>query len=165
MKISKLASLAAAILVAAIPAHAGDGGKCTYGTQECLDYMATKMQDSGWVGVELDMNEETHGMTVTKVVEGSPAEESGIQPGDALVAINGIELNDENEKKIQADRKNWTPGTSVTWTMQRDGADRDLAITLAPMPADILARYVGQHMLDHAQMELATADPHDEDHE
>ena len=40
----------------------------------------------------------------------------------------------------------------------RDGADRELAITLAPMPADVLAAYIGQHMLDHAQMELASSE-------
>ena len=43
----------------------------------------------------------------------------------------------------------------MTWTRQRDGADRTLAITLAPMPADILAAYIGKHMLEHASAELA----------
>jgi C-terminal processing protease CtpA/Prc len=157
MKASKFLALCAAILVASMPAHAG-GGKCTSSTQECLDYMATKMKDSGWVGVELDVDEDTHVMTVTKVVADSPAEGAGIQPGDVLFAINGIELNKENEKKLSENRKSWKPGSSVTWTMRRDGNDRDLAITMAPMPADVLARYVGTHMLEHAQMELAASD-------
>jgi hypothetical protein len=34
--------------------------------------------------------------------------------------------------------------------------DRKVAITLAPMPADILARYIGNHMLEHATVEVAT---------
>ena len=72
--------------------------------------------------------------------------------------IGRHELNEENEKKLDENRKSWKPGSSVTWTMRRDGNDRDLAITLAPMPADVLARYVGTHMLEHAQMELAASD-------
>ena len=111
----------------------------------------------GWVGVELDRpgGEEYGPMTVTRVVEGSPAESAGIQAGDLLIAMNGIELAEGNDEKIKADRASWKPGSSVTWTMQRDGADRNLAITLAPMPADILAAYIGKHMLEHASAELA----------
>ena len=149
--------LAALLALVAVSADAGDGGKCKYSTQECLDYMATKMKAGGWVGVELDRpGGEEHGpMTVTRVLEQSPAEAAGIQAGDLLVAMNGIELAEGNEEKLMTDRSSWKPGSSVTWTMKRDGADRDLVITLAPMPADILAAYIGKHMLEHASAELA----------
>lgn len=152
----KILGLAALLAFVAVSADAGD--KCKYSTQECLDYMATKMKDGGWVGVELDRpdGEEYGPMTVVRVVEDSPAEAAGIHKGDLLVAMNGIEFAEGNEEKLKADKKNWKPGASVTWTMKRDGADRELTITLAPMPADVLAAYIGQHMLDHATVELAS---------
>jgi len=56
-------------LVLALPLMAGEGKKCTYSTQECLDYMASKMKDRGWVGIEYDA--ET--MVVKNVIPDSPA--------------------------------------------------------------------------------------------
>jgi C-terminal processing protease CtpA/Prc len=139
----------AALLVGAASATAGE--KCPYTTQECLDYMATKMKDSGWVGVELERKEDDYGpMTVTKIIEGSPAEGAGIQIGDVLVAINGIPLQEGNREKLSEARAASKPGQSVTWTIRRDQEKRDVQITLGAMPADVLARYIGQHMLEHA---------------
>jgi C-terminal processing protease CtpA/Prc len=135
---------------------AGDE-KCEYSTQECLDYMATKMKGSGWVGVELDRAEDTEAMRVTRIVANSPAEGAGIQAGDLLVAINGIALGKANEEKLMEARAMFKPGDSVTWTMKRGASDREVAITLAPMPADVLAAYIGQHMLEHAQVEVAAS--------
>lgn len=156
MKLSMLWSLVALALMIALPVSAGQG-KCTATTQECLDYMATKMKDSGWVGVELEPVGETGPMKVTKVVKGSPAEGAGIEPGDILYAMNGIQLSEENEEKLMQARLSWKPGASVTWTMKRNDADRKVAITLAPMPANVLAAYIGQHMLEHATMDLASS--------
>lgn len=136
-------------------AWAGEG-KCTHSTQECLDAMATKMKDSGWVGVELEADDEKYGpMTVRKVVPGSPAESAGIQPGDVLVAMNGIALAEGNLEKIQTARAGWKPGVSIVWTMHRGDEKREVSIQLAPMPADVLARYIGQHMLEHGTTEVA----------
>jgi hypothetical protein len=53
-------------------------------------------------------------------------------------------------------KKELSPGKSVDYTIKRDGYDRQVTVTLAPMPADVLARYVGQHMLDHAAAGIAT---------
>lgn len=148
MKRYWLGALAASLLMAGA---ALAGGKCPYTTQECLDYMATKMKDSGWVGVELERTEDDYGpMTVMKIVEGSPAEKAGIQLGDVLVAINTIPLEEGNQKKLSDARAASKPGQSVTWTIRRDQEKRDVSIMLGAMPADILARYIGQHMLEHA---------------
>jgi len=51
--------------------------------------MATRMKNSGWVGVELDVDEKSGVMTVNKVIPGSPAEAAGIQTKDVLYALNG----------------------------------------------------------------------------
>ena len=147
---------AALALALALPAWAGHSGeKCNYPTQECLDHMAEKLKSSGWVGVELDQDETTGVPTVTKVVPGSPAEAAGIQPGDILVALNGVKINKDNDEALKSARKEWKPGQSVTYTISRNGYDKKVDLTLAPMPADVMAAWIGKHMLEHAHAEVA----------
>jgi C-terminal processing protease CtpA/Prc len=144
-------------LIAAVPAVAGEyGKKCTENTQDCLDHMASKMKSGGWVGVEMDVDETTGALTVTKVIPGSPAEAAGIQTKDVLYALNGVRIAKDNDEALRKARQDWKPGQAVTYTIKRDGTDRQVTLTLAPMPADVLARYVGQHMLEHANSEVAS---------
>lgn len=148
--------IATLALALALPAWAGHNGeKCNYPTQECLDHMAEKLKSSGWVGVELDFDEATGVPTVTKVVPGSPAEAAGIQPGDIFVALNGVKMNKDNEEALKAAKKDWKPGQSVTYTISRNGYDKKVDLTLAPMPADVMAVWIGQHMLMHANTQVA----------
>jgi len=142
-------------LLATAWALAGESKKCNLSTQDCLDQMTSKMKTYGWVGVELERNDETGTLTVLKVVPGSPAETSGIQPGDLLYALNGVRIIKDNEEALSKARKDWKPGQTVNYTVKRNGADRQVALTLAPMPADVLARYIGEHMLEHATADLA----------
>ena len=142
---------AALVAVIAVPTFAGEGKKCSYGTQECLDHMAVKMKSNGWIGVEIDVNETSGVYEVTKIVDDSPAQAAGLKIGDVLFALNGIEIaKEENQEALQKVRAEMKPGSSVTYTVKSDGTDREVKLTLAPMPADVLARYVGQHMLEHA---------------
>jgi len=146
-------------IASALPAAAGEsysGKKCPEPTQVCLDHMATRMKNSGWVGVELDVDEKSGVMTVNKVIPGSPAEAAGIQTKDVLYALNGVRIAKENDSELMKARKEWKPGQAVTYTIKRNGTDRQVTLTLAPMPADVLARYIGQHMLEHANVEVAT---------
>jgi C-terminal processing protease CtpA/Prc len=136
--------------------RAGPTEKCPYTTQECLNAMAAKMQNSGWIGVVLDRDKDEN-WVVKEVVPGSPAQRAGIHPGDTLHAMNGIPLRSENEMKLQKIRKDFKPGGSVTYTVRRDGGSRDLTMTLAPMPADLMAKYIGAHMLEHAAQDMAAS--------
>lgn len=137
-------------VVAVLPAFAGgDHGKCKYATQDCLDHMATKMKNSGWVGVELD-TDVAEGYAVTKIFPGSPAEAAGIQAGDVLVALNGVGITRDNDEALMKARKDWKPGQNVSYTIKRNGVAREVPLTLATWPADALAKVVGQHMLEHA---------------
>ncbi len=144
------------VALAALPAFAGHSGeKCTETTQACLDHMAQKLKSSGFVGVELDTDKNPEGLTVTRVIPDSPAEAAGIQPGDILIALNGVRINQKDEEALAKARKEWKPGQSVTYTIKRDGADRQVTLTLAPMPADVMAKYIGMHMLEHASIDVA----------
>jgi S1-C subfamily serine protease len=155
---SKLVCGIALAIASVLPGVAGDyhGKKCSEPTQVCLDHMASRMKNSGWVGVELDVDEKSGVMTVTNVIPQSPAEAAGIQPKDVLYALNGVRISKENNDALMKARKEWKPGQAVTYTIKRDGNDREVSLTLAPMPADVLARYIGQHMLEHANLEMAS---------
>jgi len=150
---------AAASVVAMTLALAGESPKCPLSTQECLNQMAAKMKNSGWIGVVLD-REKDETLLVKEVVAGSPAERAGIHVGDTLYAMNGIPLIPANDAKIQKVRKDLKPGSSVTYTVRRDGGSRDLTMTLAPMPADVMAKYIGAHMLEHAAQDMAANKDH-----
>ena len=152
----KWAKVVAVVMLATVPVlFAGHDGKCSYSTQECLDHMAAKMKTGGWVGVELERNDETGELKVVKVVPGSPAEGAGIQPGDQLHALNGVTINDKNEEALMKAKKDWKPGQNVNYTIKRNGQEKQIALTLGSMPADVLAKFIGTHMLEHASAEVA----------
>ena len=147
--------LVAVAMIAILPAFAGEHGKCTMSTQDCLDHMAASMKSSGWVGVELD-TDKAEGYAVTKVIPGSPAEAAGIEAGDILVALNGVAFKKENDDALMKARKDWKPGQTVSYTVKRNGSERQVSLTLASWPADVIARSIGQHMLEHASAEVAS---------
>ena len=149
-------SLAAVVLVASIASvAAGEHKKCPAKTQDCLDLMSNKMKTSGWVGLELDWDQAKSSQVVTKVIPGSPAESAGIQIGDVLYALNGVRISPDNDEELAKARKGWKPGESVRYTIKRNGTDREVNLTLAPMPADVLARIIGEHMLQHVTNDIA----------
>jgi C-terminal processing protease CtpA/Prc len=131
--------------------------KCAYGTQDCLDHMTAKLKTGGWVGIELDKDETTGVMTIQRVIPGSPAEQAGLQVGDVLFALNGIEINEKNETALKAAKKDWKPGQNVNYTLKRDGRSVNANLTLASMPADVLAKFIGEHMLEHASTEVVAS--------
>ena len=154
-----LAAIALGVAVAVAPLSAGESGKkCTMPLQECIDRMSAALKTTGWVGIEYEESDASGGgYRVTKVVEGSPAQNAGLQPGDVLYALNGVRLSSENNAALAKVRKEWKPGQSVTYTIQREGVDRNITLTLAPMPADVMARWIGEHMKEHEAAERAAA--------
>jgi hypothetical protein len=153
-------ALALATPVMWTPAPAGESQRgsgtkrCNRSVRECVEYMSKMLKATGWVGVELTVDEATGIYTIEKVIAGSPAEEADIKRGDVLRNINGLPMA-EFHRKILSNwgKANYKPGQSVTYMIERGGHDRRLEITLAPMPAEILARYIGQHLLEHAEDE------------
>jgi len=133
--------------------------KCTYSTQECLNHMAESMKASGWIGIEYDIDEKTGESSVIRVIPGSPAEKAGMQAGDVLLVMGGIEISEKNHEAIMKARKEWKPGKTVTYTIKRDGSRLQISVVLGEWPADLLARYIGEHMLEHAEAESPGSPP------
>ena len=138
---------------------AGDSHhQCNMPVQECIDRMSESLKTTGWVGIEFEDGVVTNGgYKVVKVIRGSPAEKSGLQPGDVLYALNGVRIAQNSKDALAKARQGWKPGQSVTYTVKREGVDREIRLTLAPMPADVMARWIGEHMKEHEAAERAAA--------
>jgi C-terminal processing protease CtpA/Prc len=154
-----LVAIAFCAALAAEPSVAGDSyKKCPMPLQECIDQMSAKLKTSGWVGIEFDDGSVCEGgYRILKVIEGSPAEKAGLQPGDILYALNGVRIAMESKQAVTKARKEWKPGQSVTYTVKREGVDREITLILAPMPADVMARWIGEHMKAHEPAERAAS--------
>ena len=138
------------------PAMAGEAGKCSASTQDCLNHMAKNLKNRGWVGIEMDDKSGTGMMIITKVIDGSPAQNAGFEIGDALVAVNGVAFSDENEKQIKDIQYSMIPGADFTYTVSRKGSKVDLDVELGELPDNVKAQWIGNHMVDHAELQIAS---------
>jgi len=150
--------IVALVLALALPVMAGEKGKCTMDTQTCLDKYAAKLKHKGWVGIELDKAKAEKGLLVTAVVPGSPAEAAGLEKGDVLLAVNGAKYADNTEDHCatcEAQKGKWSPGSDVQYVVARDGKKMKVDVTLGQVPPDVMAQWLGYHMMDHATVEVA----------
>ena len=76
----------------------------------------------------------TQGALVTDVVAKSPAETSGLKPGDVVVAINGKQVSDDNQ--LTRDVGAVPPGGMVKLDVLRDGKQRSIDVKLGARPED-----------------------------
>ncbi|MGB5162546.1 MAG: PDZ domain-containing protein [Thermoanaerobaculia bacterium] len=134
------------LLVAAIPAMAGDHQKCDQPAEACLKAYTESLQNRGWVGIEMDTNEDGS-MKIVRVVPDSPAEAAGFEAGDVLASFNGLAYKDENKQALKEATKSMTPGKTVTYTVVRNGSEQDLKVELGSIPETVMAQWIGQHML------------------
>jgi len=88
------------------------------------------------------------GAYIVHVVPGSPADQAGLQGGDNVTTLNGVDVPTGGDIITQLDGKtiqDYTdlltmiaqdkPGTSVTLTILRNGQQQQVDVTLAPRPA------------------------------
>ncbi len=144
------------IMVAAGAVVAADAAKCSASTQDCLNMMARNLESRGWVGIEMEDDGGSDKMVVTRVVEGSPAKKAGFKVGDVMVAVNGVAFNDENSKKLKDIQHAMKPGADYSYTVWRQGSKVDLDVKLGNIPDNVRAEWIGNHMLDHAEYQVAS---------
>lgn len=70
----------------------------------------------------------THTMTIEDILEGEAAEAAGLQVGDQLLALNGVEA--ETESIFIEELHSHSPGDQVTLTILRNGETQDVELTL-----------------------------------
>ncbi len=79
-------------------------------------------------GVGLD---KPHGVLVTSIQKGRAADKAGIEAGDVILEVNGVEVNQPNE--LQAKIGTYNPGQEVEITLWRDGRKKNFdAVLLGP---------------------------------
>lgn len=149
----KLSALIAGALTLAItvPAFAGGDHGCTADTQTCLDQMAAKMAKKGYMGLEFDKSDDGQYM-VKQVLEGTPAAAAGFKPGDVILVVNGAKWSDEAAMK----KLDWSVGSQMAVKVRRGDEKKVMNITLARMPDEAIARYIGAHMME-SHVAVATA--------
>jgi len=141
----------------AAPVFAGEGHyRCDAGTQECLDKMVAHLQKSGYGGLEMQPDPATGEFKVTEVHAGSPAARIGVKAGDVLDSVNGepvAEMGQEDHESMQA---TLTPGSTHDFTVLRKGKKKSFSITLEKMPPEMIEKYIGKHMIQHTDTEIAS---------
>ncbi len=76
------------------------------------------------------LNKDPQGLTVVDVTAKAPAAEAGLKAGDIVTAVNGKPAADIVLPDLRLHLRNDKPGTVVTFTVRRDGASRDVKVTL-----------------------------------
>ena len=96
----------------------------------------------GWLGVQIqDVTDDIaeslglqnrRGAIVSSLVAGGPADEGGLQRGDVVLAINGMDVEDSGDltRRVGA----VAAGAEVSFDLLRDGDERTIRITLAERP-------------------------------
>ena len=80
----------------------------------------------------------THGALVQKVEAGGPAEKAGIEAGDIILKFNATPI--ERSSDLPRLVGNTKPGARATLNVWRKGASRDIAITVAELESEKVAR-------------------------
>lgn len=81
----------------------------------------------GGIGVEVDFTADF--VTVIAPIEGSPAQRAGVRSGDRIVAIDGVLVRNVSPENLVRQMRG-EPGTQVTISIQRSGADKLLDFKL-----------------------------------
>src|SRR5579885_3210992 len=76
---------------------------------------------------------ETQGALVGDVEPNSPAQKSGVEKGDIILAVNGKAVTDVNQLRLNISMM--APGSAVDLKVFRNGADREIRAELGEMPS------------------------------
>jgi serine protease Do len=102
------------------------GGKVTRG------YLGISPQDlTAGLAEQFDLPSQ-NGALVGDVMSGTPADKSGIKPGDIIVAFNGKPITDAHG--LQLSVSECAPGSSATVKLLRNGQMKTFTVKLAQLP-------------------------------
>lgn len=115
------------------------------------------------IGALVSQNVQTGVSTIVRVFEGSPAEEAGILPGDALYKVDGTEVIGMDLSLLVNNYVKGEEGSQLTITVYRENSGEYKDITLTRRPIDV--QTVSGKMLDEeigyisvAEFDRVTAD-------
>jgi serine protease DegQ len=83
------------------------------------------------IAAELGLDE-ARGVVVLEVVEGAPAAEAGVQPGDVITGMDDARI--DTVEDLFGELRQRRPGTRARLTVIRDGRSQEVTVTLADRP-------------------------------
>ncbi len=138
-------TVAAALVVTfAAPALAGDHcGSSASASAAAMGDCGAHASSAAWSGAWLQ-RDAAGAVTVADVAKGSPAQRSGLKKGDIVLAVNGYDLGNAEDRATCASKADCSVGHSVTYKVQRGRSTRLLTFKLAKMPSNATARFASQ---------------------
>jgi len=106
---------------------------CAYITPQQRDWLRRRTRGE-YVGVGVEVAKRNGAWTVISPIEDGPADRAGVMPGDAIVAVDGRDV--ESMSVLDIDRMfAGSAGSEVTLTIRRDGEEptRRVAIRRGPV--------------------------------
>ena len=88
--------------------------------------------DGAYLGIMMGRDNDAEGVKVMSVMDGSPAEDAGLETGDLIVAIGGNDVADTGDVADAVGDSE--PGDKVRITVLREGDRLNLTATLAERP-------------------------------
>lgn len=86
-----------------------------------------------FLGVQFDTRAvDVQGARIQQVIAGTAAEEAGIEAGDTIIELNGVEIL--NPTDLAREIRKFQPGVEVTMKVERQGSTVDLKATLRARP-------------------------------
>ena len=120
------------LLSLCVTAHAADGaylidepGLLTQDEAETLESRAAELTGRYGIGVYIASTDE--GILIAGVMEGSPAEEAGLQRGDILVSIDGTSVEGYQLEDVSKNIRG-PVDTSVDLVVRRDGEEQSFTV-------------------------------------
>ena len=100
-----------------------------------MEIIETGGVSRSWIGVTvqplLKHSEAERGILVSGAVEGSPADEAGLQSGDIILSVNGAETTVRFDEELPAYNRliaDVEAGSTITAVIVRDGVEQTIAI-------------------------------------
>lgn len=123
-----------------------DDAYAAYYTKEEYQSMMDSTNGSYYgIGVEMSQNMTTGIITITRVFDGSPAEEAGLLPGDVIYKVQDTEVTGEDLTKVVSMVKG-AEGTTVPISVAREGENDYLTFDVERRTIEIAT--VEHRMLD-----------------
>jgi putative serine protease PepD len=88
--------------------------------------------DRALMGVTTQPTGEGLGVEIIEIADGSGAADSSLEVGDVIVAVDDNEITDPTS--LGAAIGTYQPGDVITVTVERDGTNQDIAVTLGTRP-------------------------------
>jgi S1-C subfamily serine protease len=120
---------------------------CPAKVDDCVRQMKEDLAKRGWVGINMEVDEQAGGVVLTRVFSDSPGERAGLRVGDLLTSLNGVPYDEANEEELKKEYMAFRPGGTATFGIERGSEALEITVTLAPLPEEILAKWIGEHVL------------------